>query len=58
MMIMKTRKQKVMEAKNKPLTRRRRFEAQKVEESWRFDVVKVNEAFQVEYEYFQFCAKF
>ena len=49
-MIMKTRKQQVMEAKTQKNTRRRRFEEAKEEESWRVEVVQVNEAFQVRTE--------
>ena len=49
MMIMKTRKQREMEAREQKVTRRRRFEQQKEEESWRVEVVHANEAFQVKY---------
>ena len=47
MMVMKERKQKVMEAKEMKNKGRRRHQIQKEEESWRMEVCKINEAFQV-----------
>ena len=48
MMAMKNRKQAVMEAKGNKKGKKRTYQMKKdEEESWRREVVKINEAFQV-----------
>ena len=47
MMAMKNRKQAVMEAKGNKKGKKRTYQIEKDEESWRREVVKINEAFQV-----------